>query len=267
MPIKRTLELRSISNDEFSRIDAAVIKFAYATQNHFGRLFDERVYENHLASLLRAAGFSVQTQVPVRLTHANFEKTYILDLVVDEMLYELKVVNEMTTAHEVQALNYAMLQNIPLVKLINFGGDKVTGQLLRNALTPECRYQLAVDDSNWRPLGPQCRNLVGLVKSLLHDWGTNLDFRAYNEALIHHFGGVGVCLRRTVLQSDGLCLGTHLVQHHDSHFAFVVTGFTHSQVNHRRHLNVLLQHATDINGIQWINFNQSTLELATVARE
>lgn len=113
MPIQRTLELRSISNDEFARIDAAVMKFAYATQNHFGRLFDERVYENHLASLLRAAGFSVQTQVPVRLTHADFEKTYILDLVVDEMLYELKVVSTMTTAHEVQVLNYAMLQDIP----------------------------------------------------------------------------------------------------------------------------------------------------------
>ncbi len=128
----------------------------------------------------------------------------------------------------------------------------------------KCRHQLEVDDNNWRPLGPQCRHLVDLSKSLLHDWGTNLDFRVYNEAMVQHLGGPGVCLSRTVLQSDGLCLGTHLIQHHDSQFAFVVTGFTQPQANYRRHLNVLLQHATGINGIQWINFNQSTLELITV---
>jgi hypothetical protein len=101
---------------------------------------------------------------------------------------------------------------------------------------------------------------------LLNDWGTNLDFQVYNEALVQHFGGVDACLRRTVLQSEELRLGTHLIQHHDSQFAFVVTGFTESLENYRRHLNVLLQHATDINGIQWLNFNQSKLELITISR-
>jgi len=66
MPVHNTLELQSISDSTFSEIDEVVIARAYARQNHFGPLFDERVFENDLAAKLRAVGLSVHTQVPIR---------------------------------------------------------------------------------------------------------------------------------------------------------------------------------------------------------
>jgi hypothetical protein len=82
MPIQPALQLKPVSNDEFAVIDSAVMGCAYEVHNKFGRLFDERIYENDLAARLRAKGFEVHTQVPIMVTHIDFQKIYYLDLVV-----------------------------------------------------------------------------------------------------------------------------------------------------------------------------------------
>lgn len=125
MPIHRTIELTDVTDTDFDLIDEAVMRCAFAAQNKFGRLFDERVYENDLAAKLRAEGFDVHTQVPVTVIHGSFEKTYRLDLVVNQMLYELKVLSALLDEHKAQALHYAMLQNIRRVKLINLGEPRL----------------------------------------------------------------------------------------------------------------------------------------------
>ena len=61
MPIYRTLELQPISDSEFAEIDSVLMACAFATQNHFGRLFDERVFENDVAARLQAKGLTVYT--------------------------------------------------------------------------------------------------------------------------------------------------------------------------------------------------------------
>jgi GxxExxY protein len=243
------------------------MRCAYASQNHFGRLFDERVYENNLAARLRAEGFEVHTQVPVKASHGGFEKTYSLDLVVNQMVYELKVVSALTREHDAQALHYAMLQDIRLVKLINFGEAEVRGKLLRNALTEPERHQPRMRNTGWRVLGPHCERLIEHLKALIGDWGTHLDCRLYNEALVHHFGGEVECLHRTDLLADEGFLGTHPVQYHDTEHGFFVTGFTRPQPNYHQHLKVLLQHAPRLKGIQWINLNHSRLEVTTIEPE
>jgi len=264
MPIHRTLELQSISDKAFAEIDEVVMRCAYASQNHFGRLFDERIYENDLASRLRAHGLEVHTQVPVKVSHGSFEKTYFLDLVVNQMLYELKVVASLLREHDAQALNYAMLQNIRLVKLQNFGESEVRGKLLRNAMGEPERHQPTMRKTGWRPLGPRCTELIEHLKELIRDWGTHLDYRLYNEALIHHFGGEANCLLRTEMMSGDLILGTHPVPHHDVEHGFIVTGFTRPQPSYREHLEVLLQHAPSLKGMQWINLNHFRLEVTTI---
>ena len=80
MPILRSLNQRSVTDDEFHAIDRVVMSHAYDIQNKFGRLFDERVYENELAGRLLADGLEVHTQVPVTVSHGSFTKTYYLDL-------------------------------------------------------------------------------------------------------------------------------------------------------------------------------------------
>jgi GxxExxY protein len=263
MPIQRTLHLRSVTDAEFDLIDEAVMRCAYASQNKFGRLFNESIYENDVAARLRAEGFTVYTQVPVTLTHGDFSKTYYLDLVVNEMLYELKVAAALAKEHEAQVLHYAMLHDIRRGKLINFGGDQVQGKLLRNAVTEADRHQPTVSTTDCRVLSPNCDRLIEHLKQLIKDWGTHLDCRLYSEALIAYLGGEAHCLRRIEMRAGDLNLGTHLVQLHSPYHAFVVTAFHSSQTSYQRHLEVLLEHVT-LNGVQWFNLNHSRLEVTTI---
>ena len=76
MPIHPSLHLHSVSDTEFAVIDKAVMDCAYAAHNKFGRLFDERVYENDVAARLRSLGFEVHTQVPFVVEYGSFRKTY-----------------------------------------------------------------------------------------------------------------------------------------------------------------------------------------------
>ncbi len=50
MPIRGTLELQRISDEEFARIDSLVMGCAFASQNHFGRFFEERVLRERFGS-------------------------------------------------------------------------------------------------------------------------------------------------------------------------------------------------------------------------
>jgi len=267
MPIHRTLELPIITDRDFAEIDEVVMSCAYATQNHFGRLFDERIYENDLAQRLRAHGVEVHTQVPIKVSHGSFEKTYYLDLVVNQMLYELKVASTLLREHEAQSIHYAMLQNVPLVKLLNFGEAAVRGKLLRNALTEPERHQPTMRKTGWKPLGPRCAELIEHLKKLIRDWGTHLSSSLYTEALVHHFGGEAHCVQRLELMSGDVGLGTHPVQMHGTDEGFVLTAFTRPQHTYRQHLEVLLKHAPSLIGIQWINLNHSRLEVTTIESE
>lgn len=265
MPIQPTLHLDSVSDEQFAGIDKAVMSFAYAVHNKFGRLFDERVYENDLAARLRAEGFDVHTQVPVSLSHSGFQKTLFLDLVVNQMLYELKVAAALVNEHDAQALNYAMLQNIRLVKLINFGETRVRGKLLPNAVRFEERFRPVFGKSGFRILTPQCERLAAHLESLVQDWGTHLSSRLYNDALVHHFGGEAHCVQRVELNDGDRVLGTHRIQFYSHDQAFVVTSLQRDQAAYRCHLNVLLSH-TPLSAIQWINLNRACIEITTIER-
>ena len=266
MPITPSLLLRPVSDDQFAIIDEAVMRCAYAVQNKFGRLFDEQVYENDLAARLRAEGFEVYTQVPIEVTHHGFKKTYFLDLVVNHMLYELKVVSTLTGEHDSQGLHYAMLQDIPLVKLVNFGEQRVRGKLLRNALSTADRHHPTLRNSGLHFVTPNCERLVTYLKAIIHDWGTHLFNQLYSEALVDFFGGEAHCARRMELWSGPLLIGTHRVQLHADGHAFIVTSLSHDQAAYQEHLNVLLTHAK-LKGIQWINLNHSRVEITTIEAE
>jgi GxxExxY protein len=263
MPIHPTLHLRSIADSEFTVVDKAVMDCAYAAHNKFGRLFDERVYENDVAARLRALGFEVHTQVPLLVEHGSFRKTYYLDLVVNHMLYELKTVAALSLEHESQALNYAILQDIRLVKLLNFGEPKVRAKLLQNALETKDRRQASLRRTGLRMLSPNCERLVAHLRELLHDWGTNLSASLYSEGLVHYFGGESHCVKRLDLHDGDTLLGTHRVQLHSEDHAFVVTSLHRYQPAYRSHLDTLLAH-TRLKGIQWINLNHSRVEITTI---
>lgn len=266
MPIHRILELTDISDAEFERVDSAVMHHAYAIQNELGRLFDERIYENELALRLRADGFIVHTQVPLKVVHGSFTKVYYLDLVVNQMVYELKVVQALTAAHESQCYNYAMLQNIRRIKLLNFGSPTVKGALLRNGLAESDRHGPRLRTSGWQILTPNCQRLIDHLKALLADWGTHLDSHLYSEALVHGFGGESECLQRVDVMSGDTKLGTHLIQSHSPSLAFIVTALHENQTAYQKQLQAVFDRIAT-QGIQWINLNHSRVEITTLTKD
>jgi GxxExxY protein len=265
MPIHPSLQLTSISDADFAVIDEAVMDCAYAAHNKFGTLFNERVYENEVAARLRALGFEVHTQVPVRVEHGSFQKTYFLDLTVNQMLYELKVAASLIQEHAAQALHYAIMQDIRLVKLLNFGESRVRGKLLQNALQGQDRTNPTLRKSGMKLLTPNCERLVAHLRELLHDWGTHLRPGLCIEALVHHFGGEAHCVKREELVDGPIVLGTHPVQLLNEHHGFTVTSLHRDHASYRKHLDVLLCHSR-LEAIQWINLNQSRVEITTLTK-
>lgn len=266
MPIRCALTLRPISDAEFNDIDRAVMGCAFASQNELGRLCDEQVYENDVAARLRALGFrEVFTQEPIVVSYQEFTKRYRLDLVVNQMVYELKATSTLTGEHDAQAIHYAMLLGIDRVKLLNLRPHKVVGLLKRCPLFVTERFQVEVDAQDWRPLSDRCDRLAGICCGMFHDWGAFLEATLYDEALKHFCGGEEFCVRRVTVVRDGLELGTHRLAFHSEQVPFVVTSFTADLGIHEVHLRRLLRH-TGIPGLQWFNFNHRILQMKTVTQ-
>jgi hypothetical protein len=73
-----------------------------------------------------------------------------------------------------------MLQNVRLVKLLNFGEKKVHGRLLPNAVTLEDRHQSKLQNSRMMLISPHCERLLTYLREIIHDWGTHLSSHLYN---------------------------------------------------------------------------------------
>ena len=253
-----------MSDAEFEAIDRAVMGCAFDSQNELGRLCDERVYENDLAARLRARGFTdVFTQEPIVVSWCEFTKRYRLDLVVNQMVYELKTVARFAGEHEAQAIHYGTLLGINRVKLINFRQHRVIGLLKRCPLFGRERFRVGVDAKAWRPLSQRCQSFAELCRDLFQDWGAFLDTALFDDALKHFCGGEEFCLRRVPIVRDGIELGTQRLPFLSDEIPFVITAFTSELGVHEDHLLRLLKH-TGLPGLQWLNFHQQILELRTV---
>jgi GxxExxY protein len=60
--------------------------------------------------------------------HHKMEKHYQMDLVVDDIIVELKSVSELNSAHRAQLFNYLRLTKKPMGLLINFGQPSLQGE-------------------------------------------------------------------------------------------------------------------------------------------
>jgi iron complex transport system substrate-binding protein len=85
----------------------------------------ESVYEIVLAAKLAAMGYKVDRQKPIDIEFEGlrFEAAFRIDILVDEqVLIEIKSVEQLSAAHAKQLLTYLRLTKQPLGLLINFGG-------------------------------------------------------------------------------------------------------------------------------------------------
>ncbi len=85
--------------------------------------FLEKVYENAMALALRKMGVKVEQQAPIDVYFdGEIIGKYFADLLVeDAVIVELKVVHQITKAHEAQLLNYLRATPYEVGLILNFG--------------------------------------------------------------------------------------------------------------------------------------------------
>lgn len=100
-----------------------IIKAALKVHSALGPGLLESAYEACLAYELRKAGFQIKTQVllPVIYDTVKLDLGYRMDLVVeDQVVVEIKSIEQVTPVHKAQVLSYLRLSKKRVGILINF---------------------------------------------------------------------------------------------------------------------------------------------------
>jgi GxxExxY protein len=91
-----------------------------------GAGFLEKVYENALLLELRGRGLKAEGQVPITVKYKDeVVGEYFADIVVeDQVIIELKAVEQLQNIHEAQILNYLKATGYKMGLLVNFTHPK-----------------------------------------------------------------------------------------------------------------------------------------------
>ena len=119
------LHLSKYSNTVYKIIGAAM---TVHSELNWGLL--EPVYQEalHLELLDRGIDNVREQEVPVYYKKHLLEKKYRMDIVVGDIIVELKSVTKLIPAHRAQLCNYLRLTRKPLGLLINFGEESLIGE-------------------------------------------------------------------------------------------------------------------------------------------
>ena len=108
---------------EHEEITGMIIQAAYSVHNTLGAGFLEKVYHNAMLIELQEMGLQVESELPIHVFYKNkIVGDYNADLFVENcIIVELKAVEQMNKAHEVQLVNYLTGTKVDIGLLINFG--------------------------------------------------------------------------------------------------------------------------------------------------
>ena len=107
----------------YDELTKEIIACAYKVHNTLGAGFLEKVYENAMMIELRKHGLKAEQQKSIKVYYENeIVGDYYADLFVEnEIIVELKAVENLAKIHEVQTVNYLKGINKEIGLLINFG--------------------------------------------------------------------------------------------------------------------------------------------------
>jgi GxxExxY protein len=113
--------------DKDHAITEIVIGLAMKVHGALGPGFLESVYVNALIHELRRAGVSAEPNQRITVRYENvIVGEFVADLIVnDTVLCELKAINSLSKADEVQLVNYLTATNRDFGPLINFGAPSL----------------------------------------------------------------------------------------------------------------------------------------------
>ena len=118
-------------------LSVEVVDAAYKVHSNLGPGLLESVYEVCLCRELakRGVGFKKQLSIPVKYDDVNLETGFRIDILVeDQIILELKAVEEVTALHEAQLLTYLKLTGKRLGLLINFNSPIIKKGITRKII-------------------------------------------------------------------------------------------------------------------------------------
>jgi GxxExxY protein len=104
-----------------------IIGAAMKVHSTLGPGFLESVYQNALAWELRKAGVKAEAERPISVHYdGQLVGTFTADLLVnDSLIVELKSIQVLAKAHEVQLVNYLVATGVDEGLLLNFGAERL----------------------------------------------------------------------------------------------------------------------------------------------
>ena len=109
-----------------------IIGAAMAVHSELGYGLLEPVYQEcmQLELKLRSIDSISEQKISIYYKNQMLEKKYNMDLVVGDVVVEMKSVSELITAHRAQLCNYLRLTQKPIGILLNFGEESLVGERL-----------------------------------------------------------------------------------------------------------------------------------------
>ena len=121
-------------------ITGTIVDTALQIHRDLGPGLLESVYEAVLAKKLEARGLRVERQKVLRFEYDGmvFDEGFRMDLLVeDQVVVELKSVEQLSPVHKKQLLTYVKLARKPVGLLINFGAATLKEGICRVINAPE----------------------------------------------------------------------------------------------------------------------------------
>lgn len=118
-----------------------IIGAAMAVHNELGWGLLEPVYNEALHLELLERGINNESEKTLHCYYKGhlLEKSYRMDIVVGDIVVELKSVEEISQPHRAQLFNYLRLTQFPIGLLINFGQNSLMGErYFYNKETNDC---------------------------------------------------------------------------------------------------------------------------------
>jgi GxxExxY protein len=122
---------------ELNNISGAIVDTAYQVHTTLGPGLLESVYQKCMVIELREKGFAVDTevQIPIQYKHHEIDAHLRIDMLVNnEVIIELKSVDQLLPVHKAQLLTYLKLTNKRLGLLINFNVEVIKSGIKRVVL-------------------------------------------------------------------------------------------------------------------------------------
>lgn len=263
MPIEFNQNFRILGQQAFGEIVYEVMEKTFQVHNKLGRFFDEDAYQHEVA---HAFGSRAMIEVPICVTHADFSKTYFIDLLVDQgAIFELKTVSHLIDDHRAQLISYLLMTGGRHGKLINFRPERVEHEFVNTTLTRAGRITFAIDDSTWDNAVEQALEIRRRAEAFLRDWGTGLHLQLYTDALTHFLGGEDRVVREIEVVSEGRCISHKKVHCAGADAAFKITALTDKLESFESNACRFLQH-TNLKHFLWINVTLRAVTMKTLSK-